>query len=300
MIRPQPTGLTGPPPTGLTRESVVARLRAAGCVFAEDEAALLIEHSATVGASIGRPDAAGGGTALAELVAQRTSGRPLEHVLGWAEFAGLRIPVTDGVFVPRRRSEPLARLAAEAAGQRAAESPDDPVTVVDLCCGAGALGASVASRVPAVRLYGVDIDDAAVACARRSVDRYRGTVYSGDLYAPLPAGLRHRVDVLIANAPYVPTGDIAFMPAEAREHEHAVALDGGGDGLSVLRRVVGGAPSWLAPGGVLLMECARHQAGPLGDSVTAAGLRPEVLHDDEYGATMVRASGPAEPARTRQ
>jgi release factor glutamine methyltransferase len=112
-------------------------------------------------------------------------------------------------------------------------------------------------------------------------------VYQGDLFAALPAALRGRVDVLICNAPYVPSSEIAFMPAEAREHEALMALDGGGDGLEILRRVANAAGSWLAPGGVLLVETSEQQAPTMAAAMTAAGLAARVHEDDDWGATVV-------------
>jgi release factor glutamine methyltransferase len=243
---------------------VVARLRAAGCVFAEDEARLLLDAARTPGE-------------LAELVGRRVDGEPLEHLLGWAEFCGLRIAVAAGVFVPRRRTE---ALVAEAVGRTRPGA-----VVVDLCCGSGAVGAAVAAAVPDVVLHAADVDPAAVACARRNLPH--AAVYAGDLFAALPAVLRGRIDVLVANAPYVPTAAIGLMPPEARDHEPAVALDGGDDGLAVLRRIVAGAPEWLAPGGALLFETGRAQAADAVPALRAAGLRPLVVDDDERGATVL-------------
>jgi release factor glutamine methyltransferase len=245
--------------------SVVARLRAAGCVFAEDEAALLI-------------DAAGSATELDELVRRRTEGLPLEQVVGWAEFCGLRIALDPGVFVPRRRSEFLAHLAVAAARDR-------PGPVVDLCCGAGALAAVVAATVDGADPYAADVDAAAVACARRNLPADR--VFEGDLFAALPADLRGRVTVLIANAPYVPTSELEFMPAEARLYEAEVALDGGPDGLSVQRRVITEAPAWLATGGVLVVETSERQAAGTAGAMVAAGLATRVESDPELDATVV-------------
>jgi len=212
---------------------VVARLRAAGCVYAEEEAELLLA-------------AASGGPDLDALVAQRVGGLPLEHVLGWAEFCGRRVAVDPGVFVPRRRTEFLVREAVALA--RGMAGAPTGLVVLELCCGSGTVSAVLAAALGPVELYAVDVDPAAVRCARRNLAAAGGTVYEGDLYAPLPAALRGRVDVLVANAPYVPTAEIAFMPPEARLHERPVALDGGADGLEVGRRVVAGAPRWLAPG----------------------------------------------------
>jgi release factor glutamine methyltransferase len=244
--------------------AVVARLRAAGCVFAEDEAALLVE-------------AATDDDDLAARVARRVAGEPLEQLLGWAAFDGLRIALTPGVFVPRVRSEFLAERAAAAARPGS--------VVLDLCCGSGALGAAVAARVPGVELHAADLDPAAVACAR--VNLPGAAVHEGDLFHALPAALRGRVDVLVSNVPYVPTSAIALMPPEARDHEPRLALDGGPDGLAVARRVLAGAPAWLSPGGTVLFETSEAQVPSALAAVSAAGLVPAVDTDDERGATVV-------------
>ncbi|GGP83163.1 putative protein N(5)-glutamine methyltransferase [Saccharothrix coeruleofusca] len=246
------------------RSSVIARLRAAGCVFAEDEADLLLAAAST-------PDD------LAALVDRRAGGEPLEHVLGWAEFCGLRVAVDPGVFVPRRRTEFLVHRAV-------ALAPPHPV-VVDLCCGSGAVGAALAAALDVAELHAADVDPAAVRCARRNLGPDR--VHEGDLYRALPAGLRGRVDVLAVNAPYVPTDAIGMMPPEARDHEPKVALDGGADGLDVLRRVALGAPDWLAPGGHLLFEAGGRQVPTIVEAVAEAGLVPEVTESDEWHTTVV-------------
>jgi release factor glutamine methyltransferase len=245
-------------------EETTVRLRAAGCVFAEEEAALLVAEAADA-------------EALERLVAARVSGLPLEQVLGWAELDGRRYAVAPGVVVPRRRSLLLVRLAAERLRPGA--------VAVDLCCGSGALGAALLAREPGLDLHAADLDPAAVACARRNLPPER--VHAGDLFEALPTDLRGRVDVLVANAPYVPTGAIASMPPEARDHEHRVALDGGADGLDVQRRLVGAAPAWLAPGGRLLVETGRDQAPATAALVAAAGLVPRVHLDDDIDGCAV-------------
>jgi release factor glutamine methyltransferase len=135
-----------------------------------------------------------------------------------------------------------------------------------------------------VQLHAADLDPAAVRCARRNLV---GSVYEGDLYAALPAALRGRVDVLVANAPYVPTDAIALMPPEARDHEARAALDGGADGLDVQRRVAAGAPDWLAPGGSLLIETSGRQAPETLAAVARAGLTGRVVVDEELAGTVV-------------
>ena len=136
------------------------------------------------------------------------------------------------------------------------------MVVVDLCCGSGAVGAALAAALDPAELHAADIDSAAVRCARRNLAAAGGRVYQGDLYEPLPGGLRGRVDILVANAPYVPTGDLGLLPPEARLHEARLALDGGPDGLDTLRRVAARAasPGWHR-GGHLLSEASVRQAG---------------------------------------
>jgi release factor glutamine methyltransferase len=165
--------------------------------------------------------------------------------------------------------------------------------VVDLCCGSGALGAALAATLERIELYSVDIDPAAVQCAHRNVTAVGGHVYEGDLYEPLPATLRGRVDVLVANAPYVPTESIKLLPPEARIYEARVALDGGADGLDVQRRVAAAAPLWLAPGGHLLVETSERQAPQTVEIFARNGLTPQVVSSDELDATVVIGTRPA-------
>jgi release factor glutamine methyltransferase len=240
---------------------VVSALRAAGCVFAEDEAALLLAEASD-------PDE------LARMVARRVAGDPLEHIVGWADFGGLRIVVEPGVFVPRRRTERLALTAASLA-------PPGGV-LLDMCCGSGAV-AALALTVKPLTVYATDIDPASIRCAR--INLPSASVHCGDLFAPLPADLRGRVDVLVANVPYVPTGAIAMMPPEARDHEPRAALDGGADGLDVARLVVAAAPAWLRPGGHVLFECSEEQLGAA--SRVLGGFEARVVTDEERGATVV-------------
>ncbi|MCS5717120.1 HemK family protein methyltransferase [Herbiconiux sp. CPCC 205763] len=303
------------PPAGSGQADVAAivmRLRAAGCVFAEDETALLL-------------DAADSADALERMVAQRVEGLPLEHILGWAEFAGLRIAVDPGVFVPRRRTELLVAEALTLLRPGA--------VVLDLCCGSGAVGAAIAAAAaaaetgaattaphptaddagasstadaradqraadPRVTVYAADIDPAAVRSARRNLPG-PGRVFEGDLYDALPGELRGSIDLLVVNAPYVPSDAIATMPPEARLHEARIALDGGDDGLDVQRRVATDAPSWLSPTGHLLIETSERQAPTTAAIFAAAGLHPRIVHDDEFDATVVIGSRESSAAPPR-
>jgi release factor glutamine methyltransferase len=249
----------------MIESAIVTRLRGAGCVFAEEEAKLLL-------------DAATGPEQVEELVARRAGGEPLEYVLGWADFGGLRIAVEPGVFVPRHRTEFLVEQALLLAGPT-------PV-VLDLCCGSGAVGVALVTALDRVELHATDLDPVAVHCARVNVGG-RGQVYQGDLFGPLPAGLRGRVDLLAANVPYVPTDAVELLPPEARLHEHRLALDGGADGLAVLRRVAAEAPGWLSLGGHLLTETSERQAPVAIDILVHSGLSAWSAESDDLGSTVV-------------
>jgi release factor glutamine methyltransferase len=260
-----------PSPSPLSPSVIVTRLRAAGCVFAEDEAQLLISEARTA-------------AELAEMVERRVSGLPLEYILGWAEFCGLRIAVDPGVFVPRQRTEFLVDEAAALTKSGA--------VVLDLCCGSGALGVALAAAVDGIELYAADIESAAVACARRNLAAIGGRVFEGDLFEPLPGALRGRIDILMCNTPYVPTDAIEMMPPEARDYEPHVTLDGGADGLDVQRRVAASAQQWLAPGGHLLVETSEEQAPQTVAIFARNGLVPRIASSEELYATVVIGTRP--------
>jgi release factor glutamine methyltransferase len=224
------------------------------------------------------------------MAGRRALGLPLEHVIGWAEFCGLRIAVDPGVFVPRRRTEFLVHQATHLARRTAG-------IVVDLCCGSGAVGAALAAALGRVELHACDIDPAAVRCARRNVARFGGQVHAGDLYHALPAALRGRVGILVANAPYVPTAGVGLLPSEARLHEPRVALDGGADGLEVLRRVAAGASPWLVHGGHVLVETSERQAPAMAAAMAGSGLRPAVERSEKLRATVVIGTNPGTASR---
>ena len=244
---------------------MVDRLRAAGCVWAEDEARLLTGESRSP-------------QHLEEMIQRRVQGEPLEQIVGWAEFDGRRVLVAAGVFVPRRRSELLVRAASALLHADA--------VVVELCCGTGAVAFALARRHPGLAIAAADVDPAAVAVARRNLIGL-GEVYEGDLFDALPATLRGRIGLVIANAPYVPTRAIATMPVEARRYEARTALDGGADGLDVQRRLIATMPGWVAPGAHLVIETSGSQAGATAELIERVGWRATVEESDEFDATVV-------------
>lgn len=249
---------------------IVERLRAAGCVFAEDEAQLLVDEAESA-------------DELEAMVARRVAGEPLEYVLGWAEFCGLRVIVEPGVFVPRRRTEVLVNEAGRLARPGA--------IVVDLCCGAGAIGAALLETCEGIELYAADVDPAAVQCARLNLEP-EGQVHEGDLFGALPVELKSRVDIVVVNAPYVPTDAIALMPPEAREYEATVALDGGADGVDVHRRIAAEVGEWLVPDGYVLIETSQEQAPLTIAALESAGFAAWFERDEDVDGTAVIGTRP--------
>ena len=202
-------------------QDVVARLRAAGCVFAEDEARLL-----------GGDD---------ELIARRIAGERLEHVLGWTEFCDLRIEVDPGVFIPRPQTQ---ELAAGAAALR-------PSLALDLFAGSAAIACVLKARNPSARVIAAELDPVALACARRNGERFGVEVVASDVDAGVPRELEGQVDVITANVPYVPSAELDYVPHAG---EPNAALDGGSDGQRWVRALDAVASRWLRPGGTLFYE----------------------------------------------
>lgn len=246
----------------MTRAAQVAALRAAGSVFPEDEWAAFAA-------------AAADSRALDDMVQRRMTGEPVQQIVGWAQFAGRRLVVAPGVFVPRWRTEFLAGLAARLTppGGR----------FLDLACGCGAVAAVVAARVARVTVVATDADPAAVHCARRNLPGAR-VVEGRDLEG---LGRGEWFDVIAANLPYVPTGELHLQPHEARDHEPRPALDGGTDGLDPLRRIAPGLPAHLTRGGRFLVEASPTQAPRAAGLLTGAGLRDVRVLSDRQRAVAV-------------
>lgn len=203
--------------------------------------------------------------ALRASVERRAAGEPLQYVTGEMPFRHLVLRVCQGVFIPRPETEVLVD---EALGALAPVADGAAPLVVDLCTGSGAVALSVAHERPDVTVYATEIVPATAEVARENAERCgvaeRVTVLEGDLFSPLPEELRGRVDLVAANPPYIPTGDLSGLPAEVGGFEPRVALDGGEDGLDVVRRIAEEARSFLAPGGTLVIEtdtsCAKAAA----------------------------------------
>lgn len=249
----------------MTSAPLVQRLRAAGCVFAEREAAAL--------------RAAASGDRLEELVVRRVQGEPLEHLVEHVDLGRLRLSVGPGVFVPRQRTRLLVAVATRRA--RAARAP----VLVEACAGVAPVASAVAARVPRTEVHATDVDPVALRHARVNLPPGAG-VHQGSLLDGLPGGLRGRTTLLVAVPPYVPDGAAGELPREAVEAEPARALFGGPDGLDVVRALIAAAPPWLAPRGRVLLELHAAQY----DAAAALGVRAGLVprrHDAADGQTVV-------------
>ncbi len=240
-------------------DDLVARLRAAGCVFAEDEAAALRSRF--------------DGTALESAARQRIDGTPLEQILGFADIGGVRVDLASGVFVPRQRAEAIAELAVE--------RRPDARRVADLGCGAGALAAMLSQRLPAARVIGTEIDSEALVCARRSAGRHGFEVARGSWWSPLPPEWRGAVDLAVAYLPHVPTDELDRIHPDFHAHEPLASVDGGPDGLDHWRVVAAEAVGWLAPGGLFVTLVADAQLEEAERIGQGAGLCTASLPSDD-------------------
>ncbi len=235
-------------PTEPVTRAVSARLARAGCVAAHEEAEELVAL------------AADDPLVLETLVARRAAGEPLAWVTGTTRFCGHSVVVHRGVYVPRWQTEPMARRAVALLPERG--------VAVDLCTGSGAVAAVLAGARPAATVLATDLDPAACACAAANGVR----VHHGDLDGPVPPNLAGAVDVVTAVPPYVPTWALPTLPSDARDHEPPLALDGGHDGMAVLRRVVAAAGRLLRRDGTLLVELGADQDRLLEGALATAQL----------------------------
>ncbi|MGH9028017.1 MAG: N5-glutamine methyltransferase family protein [Acidimicrobiales bacterium] len=237
------------------KQSVVELLASAGCVAADEEADELLE-------------AASDDATLDEWIRRRQSGEPLAWITGALRFCDRTLRIDPGVYVPRQQSEALARRAA-------GRLESLPGRAADICTGAGAIAAHLMAEVPSAKVVGVDVDARAVACARRNGVQ----AALGDLAGPLRS---RSFDVVTVVAPYVPTGELRLLPADVQRFEPRVALDGGRDGLDLVRRAVDSAARLLRPGGWLLVELGGRQDEYSRAYLSEAGFsRISTWHDED-------------------
>jgi release factor glutamine methyltransferase len=204
---------------------------------------------------------------FASLLDRRHRGEPIQYIVGETEFFGLPFKVTPDVLIPRPETEHLVEKAIELARLRA--SP----RIVDVCTGSGAIAVAMARALPAAGITATDLSDAALTIARENAQRNGVESHirflEGDLLAPL-AG--EQFEIMVANPPYVPTIERESMSVEVRDHEPALALFAGVDGLDVYRRLISAAPSVLVSGGFIVLEIGYGQARAVEELLAVAGF----------------------------
>ncbi len=214
-----------------------------------------------------------------ELVKRRRAREPVAYLLGEREFYGRTFRVDRRVLVPRPDTETLVDVGLARSAARSLSA-----RVLDLCTGSGCVAVSLACERPTTRVHATDKDPGALAVARENALRlgaYNVSFSLGDLYEDLHAPFG-RFDLVVANPPYIPTGDIPDLHADVRSFEPRIALDGGPDGLALLRRVIEGAPPFLAAGGALAVEVGAGEAEAVAALFTARGFH-DVTRTRDYG-----------------
>jgi release factor glutamine methyltransferase len=264
------------------------------------------------------------GSRFGALVARRAAHEPLQHLLGYEDFRGLRLRVTPDVLIPRPETEGLVEWALEllkndhpmsadwgragaisgpplmekrqsnglAPEEGTAGAISGPPLMADIGTGSGAIACALATARPDAQVLATELAPAALAVAEDNVralglaDRVR--LLAGDLLEPL-AGEPGRLDLIVANLPYLPSGILPSLPREVSTFEPRAALDGGPDGMAVIRRLLTAAPAALRPGGRLVLEIGEEQAGPLAALMVTQGLVEIATRDDLRGVVRYLA-----------
>ncbi len=282
VIRAVQPGTAAPTTARALLRDGIRTLSASGLPTARPDAEWLladllgVDRVALYAESPGVGEAAAG--RYVEALARRAAHEPLQYVLGWEEFCGLRLRVTPAVLIPRPETEMLVEWALALTPQGA--------TVCDLGTGSGCIACGIAVARPDASIIAVDLSREALAVAAVNVSALRlgdrVALRVGDLFEPLRdrAGA---VDLLVANPPYIPSGLVPALPREVSEWEPPAALDGGDDGMATSRRIIAGAPAVLREGGALVMEIGDGQAVALGAVMLAAGFQGVATRRDLNG-----------------
>lgn len=264
--------------------AVARRLAAAGIPAAQAEARWLVEHVAA-----GCPGSTVPQDRLEVLVRRRLAGEPLQLLLGRWPFRTVELTLEPGVFVPRPETEVVAGLAIDHA-----RGLGRPALAAEPCTGSGAITCALVAEVDGIEVVATDVEPQAVALARRNLAavrdatgavarRSRAEVHLGDLLDPLPAVVRGRLDLLVANPPYLPLADRDEMATEVVDHDPARALFGGADGHEVVDRLARAARDWLAPGGLLVVELDDRRGAEAAARARSLGLREVRVERDLTG-----------------
>ncbi|MBV8474004.1 MAG: peptide chain release factor N(5)-glutamine methyltransferase [Hyphomicrobiales bacterium] len=271
------------------RQDLAERFRAAALDDPQREAALLVAAAcgARLVALIAEPDAPLDAAAakLEAFAKRRESGEPLSRILGRREFWSLELAISPDVLDPRPDTETIVEAARRALRERRGE----PLRILDLGVGSGALLCALLSELPAARGIGVDLSEAAARIARANVEALGLAARAQVQVGEWTAGLDGPFDLIVSNPPYIPTADLAGLAREVRDHDPRLALDGGADGLDAYRALAPEIARLLAPEGWFFLEVGVDQADAVKTIAVDAGLADVTTYRDLAGIERVVA-----------
>ncbi len=279
-------------------KEVAKTLKAGGIEFAEKEAEILIRHGLhmdTVTIYRDNPELKEDQrTAIEEMINRRLRHEPLQYILRYIEFLGLKLIVGPGILIPRPETELMAEYAIKTVKREALsvkhktenselQTPNSKLYILDLCTGSGCLALALAKEFPQANVYGTDISEVAVGYAKENA-RINGignvTFLRGSLFKPIEK--LSTFDLIIANPPYVKAEDIYSLPPEVRDWEPIEALNGGEDGLNIYRELIPSAMRFLKDHGILILEVGSGQSDDIAHLLQSSGYADvEIIKD--YG-----------------
>jgi release factor glutamine methyltransferase len=276
------------------RRSLARQFNDAGLDSPDLDARILVGHALTLdhaalAAQADRRLTGDEADTIAALARRRLAREPVARIVGTKEFWGLPIALNADTLVPRPETETLVEAALAVLG----DARKRPLRIADLDTGSGALLLALLHELPAARGVGTDISTAALACARANAEALghggraafvacdHGSALGGSALGGSASG--GRLDLIVANPPYVASGDIAGLEPEVRDFDPRAALDGGADGLAAYRAIIADAERLLAPRGLLVLELGAGQLDAVRSLTVAAGLTPTATHNDLSG-----------------
>lgn len=281
------------PTVAQARRALADRFRAAGLESPDLDARVLVGHvlgfdHAALAASASHVLSAEDAVRIDAFASRRLAGEPIARIVGTREFWSLPLTVTPAVLVPRPETETVVELALALCGR---DGPRDRVLrIADLATGSGAILLAVLTEFPNAAGVGTDIDRDALAVAQRNAEQLRLVNRASFVASDYGASLDGAFDLVVSNPPYIPSGDIASLAREVREHDPRHALDGGADGLDAYRAIAADAPRLLASNGYLIVEIGAGQQHDVEELFTKNGLAIAAVKHDLSGISRAIAA----------
>ncbi len=211
-------------------------------------------------------------TQFQRYIQRKAAGEPLSHIVGYQPFCGMDILVSPDVLTPRPETEELVEFVGTLFDRRA------PLTFLDMCTGSGCIALALAAKFPKAQILAVDISPKALAVAQENVKKFRRQEQVHLLQSNVWENVQGTFDLIISNPPYIPSNIVGTLTREVL-HEPRLALDGGADGLDIVREICNAADSYLNPGGVLALELCKGQATAVARGLAEIGWHATVKKD---------------------